>query len=210
MSEPDEIDILEFFLDRAPANLPRWHTKPVIGAPETADAHHYWTAWFGGCIARHLMEKGHDIDLIDVYEKGMVHDRSEERTGDIPGSFKREVPEARDTIHQWEMATIPSLFTGLWPTVRKHFQARLASYLTREDRIERQLVKFADVITAFAFTDDQIRSGNARFLPTRVAVAQELLERRVEFTWLEDIDGFDEKLFPYAQMIVRDWEMGSR
>ncbi|KKK56312.1 hypothetical protein LCGC14_3065800, partial [marine sediment metagenome] len=98
----------------------------------------------------------------------------------------------------------------LWPTVRKHFQARLASYLTKENRLERQLVKFADVITAFAFTDDQIRSGNARFLPTRVAVAQELLERRDEFPWLADCDGFDEKLFPYAQMIVRDWEKGSR
>jgi 5'-deoxynucleotidase YfbR-like HD superfamily hydrolase len=209
MSEIDP-DILEFFLDRASANLPRWHTKPVIGARETADAHHFWTAWFGGCIARHLMEKGHEIDLIEVYEQGMVHDRSEERTGDIPGSFKREVPDARETIHRWEVAMISSMFLGLWPTVRKHFQARLASYLTKQNRIERQIVKFADVLTAFAFADEQIRIGNARFFPTRVAVAQELLERCEEFSWLADVDGFDEKLFPYAQMIVRDWTMGLR
>ena len=210
MSDPNEADILAFFMDRASANLPRWHTKPVIGAPETADAHHFWTAWFGGCIARHLMEKGRELDLIEIYEKGMVHDRAEERTGDIPGSFKREVPDARETIHRWEVATIPSMFSGLWPPVRKHFQACIASYLTKQDRIERQIVKFADVLTAFAFADDQIKIGNARFLPTRVAVAQELLERREEFSWLEDVDGFDEKLFPYAAMIVRDWEMGLR
>jgi hypothetical protein len=66
------------------------------------------------------------------------------------------------------------------------------------------------VLTAFAFADDQIKIGNARFLPTRVAVAQELLERRIEFSWLGDVDGFDEKLFPYAAMIVRDWEMRAR
>lgn len=206
----DDADILEFFLDRASANLPRWHTKPVIGAPETADAHHFWTAWFGGCLARHLIEKGRKIDLVEVYEQGMVHDRSEERTGDIPGSFKREVPDARDVIHQWEIATIPNLFHGLWPSIRKHFQARITSYLIKQDRIERQIVKFADVLTAFAFADDQIRIGNARFLPTRKAVAEELLERRSEYAWLEDIDGFNEKLFPYAQMIIRDWEMGLR
>lgn len=205
----DETDILEFFLDRTSANLPRWHTKPVIGAPETADSHHFWTAWFAGCIARHLIGKGHKIDLVTIYEEGMTHDRGEEITGDIPGSFKREVPEARATIHHWEVTTIPRLFTGLWPDVRKHFQARLASYLTKPDRMERQLVKFADVLTAFAFADDQIRIGNSRFLRIRVAVAEELLERRVEFPWLEDVDGFDDKLFPYARMIVRDWEMGA-
>lgn len=199
------MDILDFFLDRTCANLPRWHTKPIIGAAETADAHHFWTAWLAGVLARNLIRHGHKVDLIKIYETGLTHDKAEEVTGDIPGSFKRLRPDARQVIHDWELAATPSLFGGLWPEERQHFISRIENYLTQES-LERQIVKFADVLTAFSFADDQIKIGNQRLLRTRKDVAEELLERRVEFQWTDSIEGMD-RVSRYAHEIVVDWNM---
>jgi len=202
------MDILDFFLDRTCANLPRWHTKPIIGAAETADAHHFWTAWLAGVIARHLMRRGHEIDLIKVYESGLVHDKAEEVTGDIPGSFKRDVPAVRAVIHAWEKDAAAGLFDGLWLEEREHFIGRLLCYL-EEDTLERQIVKFADVLTAFAFAEDQIRIGNQRFLKTRKTVAEELTEKQVEYPWTSEIEDMD-RVFDYAKQIILDWRLGHR
>jgi len=201
------MDIVDFLLDRNIANLPRWHQKPVVGQRETTDAHHYWVSWLAGCLSRHLMSKGYDIDLIVLYEEGMSHDRSEEVTGDIPGSFKRDYPPAREAIHQWEIDAIPHLFEGLWPDVRKHFQERVRQYLAEPDRLERQIIKFADVLTAFAFADDQIRIGNQRFLKTRKTIAEELTEKAEEYTWTQEVDGLD-RLLDFARQIILDWRLG--
>lgn len=201
------MDILTFLLDRNIANLPRWHQKPVVGQRETTDAHHYWVSWLAGCLARHLMAKGYDVDLIAVYEEGLTHDRPEEVTGDIPGSFKRSYPPARESIHEWEIAAIPKMFEGLWPDVRAHFQGRILQYLSAQDRLERQLVKFADVLTAFAFAEDQIKIGNRRFLSTRKDIAVELTERADEYSWTIYVDGLD-RLLDFAKQIIADWELG--
>ena len=177
-------NLAQHLLDRRLAYVKRWHQKPDQGFPESMAEHSGWVARLSLYLALSYeigREVGMDgIDWRRLLAVAVCHDDAEQLTGDMPGSFKKLVPEAAEQLHQWEASMLPLLYGGMG-SVTNFLHAETRAYVLSETRkpppLEHEVVKLADRTTALAYANSQVLMGNELFLDILRDVADEVLEK---------------------------------
>lgn len=152
------------FLSRATSHVMRWHHRHAAWK-ESLSEHHALTARMSYELGWLVQDLGIcDLDTVRpeaIMRAALYHDEPEIVTGDIPASAKALIPGVREAVQRWE-ETAMSL---LWEHYPERLQARLRSVVRREDlsEIERQILHYADGMSAYAYARDQVIMGNQYF-----------------------------------------------
>lgn len=171
--------ISDELLDRRMSYIQRWHVHPTIMKENLAE-HQWYVGYYAWVIARFLWSEGWpNIDAERAVMIGMLHDVPEVVTGDVPASFKRIRPDASTQIKEWEHDAEPLLFTGLPPAVR----GEAVSFVYAPDCIEKQIVKIADRLHAWAYAEDEARTGNRHFDIICETIAGDILAQARTWEW---------------------------
>ena len=149
-------------------------------------------------LAKQLVEKGMEVDILHAINMAEAHDDLEVITGDIPSPEKRK-PARRKQILQAEREAARALdreFKEKYPGVPRPFGSHLKLFreLTKEKTIESQIVKVADHIDGLGETFCEIILGNDLFLQV------------LEDYW-SVFEEYDRK-YPWWRDIKQDWGLG--
>ncbi|KKL05906.1 hypothetical protein LCGC14_2601330 [marine sediment metagenome] len=168
-----------FLLDHFLSHLIRWHAKPVM-LRDTLAEHHGTTATIAYCVAFELVRACGYKRLAPerVAIKALFHDAPERVTGDTPGSAKRLFKDARRSFARWEKRALPMIFEGAPEELAEHLRK---SVLVANDytRLEGQIVRYADDLSALAVVEDEVRRGNTHVINTVAS----LRERCETYPW---------------------------
>ena len=188
----------EVIFDRNLSFMTRWHQKPNMGFPESMAEHAGWVQRIVMYLASEYKAHGgeEEIDWRLLYETAQTHDDPEQLTGDIPGSFKANAPEAAEQIMGWELAAVQHLFGGL--TSGDVFRSQVDDFIrNRSKRLEFQMIHIADKLTALSYAHTQVLMGNTLFNRVRQSIAMEALGLFKQYGWFKVIDSGDDSLHQY-------------
>ena len=145
-------------LDRGHSYLTRWHSRPDMGQRENLAEHMGWVARLSMLIANELPIAG--LNWKKLYEMALLHDDAELIMGDVPGGFKNQYPEARETIKRWEGKLLPHMYGD---TIDPDLYKDTLYEFYAQETLESKIVKVADTVAALAYADMQVKMGNQFF-----------------------------------------------
>lgn len=136
-----------------------------------------------------------DIDADRVALMALYHDATEVLTGDLPGPIKYFNPSIAEAYKSVEKAAEEKLIAMLPVELQDHY-GPLLDY-SQADRAYAQIVKAADVISAYLKCLQEVDSGNHEF-----GVAKQRVETMLEDIKLPEVDYFLEKFVPSFRLTL--------
>lgn len=154
-------------LNRDVAHVQRWHTMPHIHQ-ESVLEHSAAVARLGYELATILSAPGIHPDRIMA--SALYHDDLEVITGDVPGDFKPSMPLG--TMAALEELAMSSLnITSEHPLQEFLVKVTTAYALSPA---ERDLLRYADLLAAYAYCSSEVELGNRFAYPVMVRVWEDL------------------------------------
>jgi 5'-deoxynucleotidase YfbR-like HD superfamily hydrolase len=180
-------DVGAQLLSRATAWVTRWHREPVIHRSESLAEHHSITGRIAYEVGQLLVEDGWDVrpELLCVVAN--YHDEAETITGDFPAGLKRGemFPVDQKFFDDLEVQATALL----WQNYPTFLTDRLRCHATRSELtdVERQVLKYADSLSALGFILDEAAFGNARM--RQKAEVQWTNVGNLDWPWLDAMRG---------------------
>ena len=122
-----------------------------------------------------------DPNLEVVLETALIHDEVEKRTGDVPGSAKRRYPEFRKMVEKLEDELVHEIWDHIPGDTGQRY-AELVVVFNRQETIESQIVKYADKLDAYLFSQTEVAMGNSLMSPVLQEIEKEL--EKLDWPWL--------------------------
>ncbi|MCG8316107.1 MAG: 5'-deoxynucleotidase [Pseudomonadales bacterium] len=136
-----------------------------------------------------------DIDADRVALMALYHDATEVLTGDLPGPIKYFNPSIAEAYKSVEKAAEEKLIAMLPLELQDHY-GPLLDY-SQAERCYAQIVKAADVISAYLKCLQEVDSGNHEF-----GVAKQRVETMLADINLPEVDYFLEKFVPSFRLTL--------
>ncbi len=154
------LNLKELLLDRARrvSHVDRYAGMPRIRKENVAE-HMYYTTQYCYFIARHL-EFDHQVEVNygKLLSRAVVHDLDESVTGDITRAVKYRDPIMKK---QWDSMS-KEVITDLQSSIGVPFIHEWAN--AKDESIEGQILKVADLISVTAYAVEELRTGNTYFI----------------------------------------------
>ena len=130
---------------------------------------------------------GKAVDVEHVIALAVYHDVSEVLTGDLPTPVKYHSDEIREAFHGVEDQAIERL-TAMLP---EDLRGPIQSCMQEKDTYERQIVKAADRISAYAKCIEEQRAGNHEF-----DAAAATIRKTIDQIELPEVQEFMQEMMP--------------
>lgn len=141
--------------------IKRWGLKRNV-VEENVMEHSWQVATIAHALALLHNELNDDqVNPEQVAVLGLYHDVSEVITGDMPTPIKYHSATITQAYKAIEAEAERDLLNTLPKDLQPHYAPLLCQHLN--DNIEHQLVKYADMISAYLKCDSEIRAGNPEF-----------------------------------------------
>ena len=141
--------------------------------------HHSLTSRVAFEIAWLLRQERYGVDPYACAIAALYHDEPEVLVGDIPHPARKLLPG--DTFKELEDSVTDNLWSVGYP---QELAKKLRSFVRQEDlnEEEKQIVRYADDLTAYAFVVDEVEMGNPQMVETKEIIESRL--EKMEFPWL--------------------------
>lgn len=172
------------FLSRATSHVMRWHHRHAAWKESLAE-HHALTGRMAYELGVLLVDQGVEVRPERVMLAALYHDEPEIVTGDIPASAKRLIPGVREAVNRWEQTAA----TMLWTDYPERLQERLRTVVRRTGltEIEREVLHYADALSAYAYARDQVIMGNKYFDEIVIWTEGEGYLGGLDYQWLVEL-----------------------
>ena len=173
-------------LSRNLAALQRWHHMPCYLKESVAEHLAFvgrMSYEIGVIIIGEKLREAPDVRPTLLAVAGLYHDESELITGDIPFSFKHNIPGAQKVIEDWENIVVDKL----WEEYPYYLSSWLQNIVKQESLsvVEKQVLQYADSLGAFAYAIDQVSMGNTFMEDTANRIAKYLND--LDYSWLRKL-----------------------
>lgn len=147
-----------------------------VHCQENLAEHSYYVILLSDAIAEDLLSKNKDlaIDRYKVLKYAMYHDVEEIFTGDVITPVKYRSQILRDELEKiWVLLLTEWLKENFkW---NEHIKDNILNYFeeyekSKYDKIENQIVKFADQLEAFSYSISELRLWNSHFYNIAVSI----------------------------------------
>jgi 5'-deoxynucleotidase YfbR-like HD superfamily hydrolase len=151
-------NLINFFKGnhRRLAKVIRYSTR-VRSFDESVAVHSYFVTLYTVVLADILIKKGIKVDKSKAMTRALLHDLSEQSSGDIIRVFREKLPKAFDKME--EMAVEQSLST-LPKNLQKEY---LDNWKNIFNDLEGLIVKVSDDISGLMYCYESIQMGNKYF-----------------------------------------------
>jgi len=172
------------------SNVTRYSSFPTIRKENVAE-HSWWVAFIGYLIAEDMRIAGFQIDLADVLRKAIVHDLSECMSGDIIRSYKHTNTRVLDAMEEADEEHMELMVKEFGSVDDVCFDDWMTS---KSDKIEGEIVRFADMATVIFYCRTERQLGNAGI---------DVVLKEVYESWFHkfhdhpDLKVYADQMFPY-------------
>jgi len=174
--------IVDFILGhlRRLVHTTRFSTVPQTSVESVAE-HSYFVAVYARVLSHYAMKHGHKVNLQEVLERALLHDAEEVISSDIIYPFKHygdgglaaEIDKINQTVIHDVFATLPKeleeTFVSIWKRAKK------------EDTIETEIIKVADILSLLSHSFEQIHMGNHYFIRISKTAINQLRKLKIEW-----------------------------
>lgn len=134
------------------SNLKRFNYRVRIHEESVAE-HSFYVALYSLAICEQLC-LNNDITFM-VVSKALIHDVCEIHTSDIPYPVKQEFPEIKQLLDTYENSFLRNYFSEIF--------RRNDKFSTRDQELVECVVKMADILSCWQFSEVEIGFGNLKY-----------------------------------------------
>lgn len=175
-------NVVDFILGhlRRLVHTSRFSTVPQSFGESVAE-HSYFVAMYARVLSYYAIKNGHNVNLQEILERALLHDAEEVFSSDIVYPFKHygdgglaaEIDKINQTVIHDVFSTLPKeladTFVSIWKRAKK------------EDTIETEIIKVADVLSLLSHAFEQIHMGNHYFIRIAKAGINQLRKSKIEW-----------------------------
>lgn len=168
--------------------IKRWHNIAVI-KNETVAAHTWDVLKKAWTIGKLLYLCGYNVDLLVMFEMGMIHDIEEKETGDIPSDYKQELESnMKRALEKIALQkACETISTDFFACLSDLLQERRIVY-QEQAIIEAQIVRVADCLSAVSFLEKEVERLNNNLVSKEFGKNIEKMIRLAEqYSWFKKI-----------------------
>jgi 5'-deoxynucleotidase YfbR-like HD superfamily hydrolase len=131
--------------------------------PENVAEHTFYVMVYSYFISLWAIKHGIDIDLVRVFQAGMVHDMEEVRTGDFPRPFKYRRAGLKELLDDAAHDEFADLMTSVLPEDGERVNELCFIWDTARDKStpEGCIVALADFLSVVSHLYQEVNSANA-------------------------------------------------
>ena len=151
------------------SNLKRFNYRVRIHEESVAE-HSFYVALYSLAICEQLC-LNNDITFM-VVSKALIHDVCEIHTSDIPYPVKKEFPEIKHMLDIYENSFLRNYFSEIF--------RRNDKFSTRDKELVECVVKMADILSCWQFSEVEIGFGNSKYFGEIEDDSRERLKKQFE------------------------------
>jgi 5'-deoxynucleotidase YfbR-like HD superfamily hydrolase len=148
---------------------------------ECAAEHAYYAAVYSYLLARHLRSQGVELNMGKLLEGAIVHHLDKSVMGDMPRSVKSRSDTVKEGLHELSEEYLAGF------SERSGIDVLGPWRRSKDDSIEGDILKVADLLTVVAYLHEERTSGNAHVKPLIREVRSHLEKLKLHYTHLGDV-----------------------
>lgn len=174
--------VVDFILGhlRRLVHTARFSTVPQSSVESVAE-HSYFVAVYARVLAYYAIKQGHKVNLQEILERALLHDAEEVISSDIiypykhygDGGLAAEIDKINQTVIHEVFSKLPkelaNSFVDIWKRAKK------------EDSIETEIIKVADLLSLLSHSFEQIHMGNHYFIRISKTAIRQLKKLKIEW-----------------------------
>lgn len=123
---------------------------------ESVASHTFFVMLISRELCKKYEEKFHaHLDLLKIYEMGLIHDIPEMKLGDVTHEVKMQHAEIKTAIDNCEISELRKIFSA--DDGRSEY---MYTEFTNNNNIETRIVHLADVLSVILYIENEMSLGN--------------------------------------------------